>query len=383
MIIIVYSRTIGGHHLEYMHHVYEMARSDQDNQYIFALPQKFELLKNKLEWLHADNIKFDLFEDIKHNISASFVTLIKESWQVSKILRSYVKKHDADIIFCNYLIVTIPTAPLLIPKKCRLIGIIYKIYLYEQSGKSILYRGINRFIYFILSKSGKYKSVFILNDEDSAKKLNCIYHTNKFLFLPDPYVAISPENLPNFRKENGIDKSKVVFAHFGAMTDVKSTLEILHSIISLSQEIAKAYCFVFAGVVQEEIREQFYSLLERAKLNAQIIVHDRYCSYEEFASLCIACNAILTPYKRTSQSSGLIGYASQFHKPVVAVKKGLLGILVSKFNLGLLIDKVDDDSLIEAYSKIAAGVVKVPTSDYCEWNSVSNFQKAIISVIKS
>ena len=61
----------------------------------------------------------------------------------------------------------------------------------------------------------------------------------------------------------------------------------------------------------------------------------------------------------------------------------LVGILVSKFNLGLLIDKVDDDSLIEAYSKIAAGLVKVPTSDYCEWNSVSNFQKAIISVIKS
>lgn len=383
MIIIVYSRTIGGHHLEYMHHIYEMARHDQDNQYVFVLPKRFEQLKDKWEWSHANNIKFDLFEDIKSKQSASFTTMLKDSWMVSRLLQHFAKKHDADIIYSNSLIVTIPFAPLLIPTKCRLFGVIYKIYLYELSCKSLLSRAIDRFKYLILSKSGTYKSVFILNDEDSAKKLNFIYHTDKFLPLPDPLVTISHDHIPDFREKNNIERDRILFAHFGAMTDVKSTLEILHSIISLSQEIAKDYCFVFAGVVQEEIREQFYSLLERAKLNAQIIVHDRYCSYEEFESLCIACNAILTPYKRTSQSSGLIGYASQFHKPVVAVKKGLLGILVSKFNLGLLIDKVDDESLIEAYSKIAAGEVKVPTSDYCEWNSVSNFQKAIISVIKS
>lgn len=381
MNIIIFNKTIGGHHLEYIHHIYEMGLRDKDNHYVFVLPRRFETLKEKWEWNRAENVEFDLFDDFDTRRFSSFISMLRDSWSVAGILKKYVIKHNADIIYSNYLIATLPFAPIRLPRECKMIGIIYRIYLYQNTEKFSLSLLLEKLKFWILSNCRIYKRILILNDESSTKKLNHIWRTTKFTFIPDPYIPIKKDKIYNFRNRFGIDDTKVVFAHIGAMSYTKSSLEILESILSLPPQEADDYCFVFAGVVQEEIRHRFYELYESVKNIVQIILIDKYCSYEDFGSLCVASNAILIPYKRTLQSSGVIGYASQFKRPVIAADSGLLGSLVKKYNMGLLLEKIDNNSLMDAYRKVALGEVVKPDSSYCYENGIELFQDIIYKSI--
>ena len=165
------------------------------------------------------------------------------------------------------------------------------------------------------------------------------------------------------------------------MNTNKGSLEIMHSLTELAQEERTNYSFIFAGKVADDIRDSFYSLYSKIKDKVQIAVIDKYCSYNFFASLCISCDAIITPYKRTSQSSGLIGYASQFGKPVIAPNKGLLGSLVEEYNLGILIKDCSPHSLISAYKSVADGIYPRPNKKYCDDNSTEAFNKFILEYL--
>jgi len=57
-IILVYDDQLDGHHLEYINHIHNGAVENKNNKFIFALPVKFQELKNKLVWKESDNIKF-------------------------------------------------------------------------------------------------------------------------------------------------------------------------------------------------------------------------------------------------------------------------------------------------------------------------------------
>lgn len=381
MKILFFSRTIGGHYLEYIHHLYLAALEQSDNDFVFVLPRRFEDLKDHWDWPVSSHISIKLFgvKTEKYK-SDSFIQQIRNSWNNSLLLRNYVRQFKADAVYCNSLMGLMPLVPVLIDHRVKLSGVIYKIYLYDsnQSRVSLVF---NRLMYQIMSRVKLFHRLFILNDFEGVDYLNSIYHTQKFVSIPDPFVPIMSPSDINVRKDLGIPFENKLFVQFGTLCSNKSTLEILESLRSLSEKERKNYTFVFAGVVYDEIKPRFYELIEELSDTIQIIVKDEFCSYDFIASLCQACDAILTPYKRTAQSSGLIGYASQFGKPVIATSQGLLGRLVGKYKLGLLIDKVDSENLVNAYRQIASGTISLPGKDYCQINSVSRFQKSIMSNI--
>lgn len=81
--------------------------------------------------------------------------------------------------------------------------------------------------------------------------------------------------------------------------------------------------FVFAGRVSKEIKDEFYKLMKNVDGKARIVVYDESFSYEHLRDLCFNCDCVLIPYKNPNQSSGVIGYASHFGKPVNGSDKGL------------------------------------------------------------
>ena len=376
MNIIIFNRTIGGHHLEYIHHIYMAAISHRNDTFYFVLPKHYDSVKDNWDWPYSPNIHIELFgkEDDKY-VSESIWQILHNSWTNSKLVRYYVKKYRADVVYCNSIIGLVPFAPLFLSRKVRLMGVIYRIYLYDSQEKSRVSLLSDKIKYVIMSKAKVFQTIFILNDHAGAGRLNEIYHTQKFVSLPDPYVPIPTEQLTDFRKEYGIPADKKLLVQFGTLCKNKSTVEILEAVKLLGKEEKKLFAFAFAGKVYDEIKERFYELVKELQVEVQIIVIDQYCTYETFASMCTACDAILTPYRRTAQSSGLIGYASQFHKPVIAPNRGLLGSLVESFGLGELIKDNTPKCLVEAFRKVARGEVIIPDSSYCEMNSVEEFQR--------
>lgn len=372
MVTIVFSSNIEGHFLEYAHHVYEWCRK-QTGHYVFVLPDGFNKIKDRWDWIEANNISFEFFDNQRLMKKTSAFGQVLMSYRISKLVNFFVRKYKAGTVFALNLTDFIPSAPFVLSKSTSLCGIIYKIPIGENKKISLK----NRLAFTTLNKFKLFSTVFVLNDEESADLLNRKYDSNKFVPIPDPYIPIQMEGVVDIRKQYGISPQKTLFVHFGAMNTNKATIDILKSLHRLSNDERKQYSFFFAGRVQDDIRNDFYKHYDELKDYTDVYLIDDYCSYVFFASLVLACNAILIPYRRVFQSSGLIGYASQFGRPVIAPNKGLLGRLVEKYKLGYLLEDCTGEELVKAYHAIASVNVSAPTYSYCEHNSVEEFQKVI------
>ncbi len=382
MNIAVFSNVIGGHHLEYLHHVYEMAEEDTGNNYYFILPDNFIDTKGVFDWRNLNNVEFRFFENDLDKPTDSFFSQCMNSYRICLLLKRYLKLFKCDVLYVNTIMYLLPFAPFLLGfQKCRIMGVIYKIYLYDDDNTLSINNVINILKYTLLSKSSLFSKILILNDSESAIELNKLYSTSKFLPIPDPFVKLPALNASAFREKYDIGEDKVVFAHIGALSINKSTIEILTSLRFLDVDARKRYVFVFAGIVSDEIKEVFYHLVDELKSSIHIIVEDRFCTYEEIASFCLGSNTLLIPYKRTSQSSGIIGYASQFSCPVIATSKGLLGKLVKQYKLGILIDEVTTENLIDAYRRVENNDYEKPSAKYCDEHSSELFKGVIKSCI--
>lgn len=369
---MLFEPDISGHHIEYIHHIYVMARSKSECRYIFVVPENFDICNTQYNWPEANNIEFD-YIPISDIDRLKGCNLVKSSYRHSKLLSRYVNKFKVSHVFLISLIFYIPFLPFLVSKKVNVIGILYKIYLYEWNSYSWHRKALEILKYKTISFNNCIKTVFVLNDSPSAELFNKLYKTNKFNFLIDPYnnFSYAPHDL---RKEMGIPDNKQVFIHMGAMNMRKGTLTILKSIALMSQKERDKFALVIAGVVRSEIKKEFYELYNFLKDSCQIIVYDEFCSREFMSDLCFTCDCMLIPYGVTAQSSGLIGYAAYYHKPVIGPGSGLVGKLIRTYRLGTHIKDVNPNSLAKAMTDFESYRTDSP---YCEYATIDKFQKQI------
>lgn len=378
MNILFYSPSLKGHFLEYTHYVYDYACKKKDSTFVFLLPDSFDSVKDKLDWNKSSNIIWEFFdcsysEKPVGNYFQMLINTLRTNYIVAKTVRSY----NIQQIFTNLLIEMVPWAPLLFPRSIKIVGIVYRIYLYDDCSRSRISLLFDKLKYWILTHSSVFKNILILNDNQASSLLNSKYSTCKFVMIPDPYVPILTDNKINIRDIYNIEENRIVFVHFGALNTNKGTIELLKSLELLDNHEKKEYVFIIAGSVSEDIKESFYALYNKLKDSVKIIIKDEFCSYEYLAALCETCNALVLPYKRTAQSSGLIGYASQFHKPVIAPNKGLLGRLIKEYDLGLLIDDISSEALVNAYKLVAQKKIEAPSDRYCKNNNVQLYQEVV------
>lgn len=335
MNVLVFNSEIKGHILEYIHHLYEYAQETSDN-YFFIVPCSFSIHKEKLSWGRSDNIKIVYLtknEETKCNSS----NLLRGALWKSIIIRKYVIQYNIDRVWLIMLMLTMPLLPFFLPRKCKTEGILYRLYFYDGSNITGLRRLLEIVRFLILSHHPRINRVFVLNDSFGANQLNKKYRTWRFKYLPDPVPCINSLKTCDIRTELKISKDKKIYLHFGGLTRRKGTLEILHAIERLAKESLNDKVFIFAGAISDDIRQEFYLTIQQLRTKTNIFVFDDFCSYDFLFSLCKYCDYILIPYQNTNQSSGVIGYASFFEKPVIGPQNGLLGRLIKEYDLGYTI----------------------------------------------
>lgn len=381
MNILVFQPTVVGHYLEYLHHLFLMANSDLENDYVFVVPPTFDANKHLFEWSMTQNITIDRLTDDEESYLMSTGNLLKDSYRVCKITQSYASKHSCETIFSANIVTYCPMAPFILGNKYNLIGIIYKIYLYGDKTSTWTTKLVNRIKYILFSKFGVFKKILVLNDEESANTLNEMYSTEKFTFVPDPFVPLDDKKIIDIRDKYGIPLDKKILVHFGGLSKRKGTHIILDSIDYLSPNEAKDYVFIFAGVAGDSIKDYITKKIEELKDKTTIIFENRFCEYEYLAGLCLCCDALLIPYQQTDLSSGLIGYANQFGKPVIGPKGGLIGSLIEKYHLGITIEA---SSALEL-SKTFMHINKIDcdkNAEYCCINNLNSFTNKIKNTLK-
>lgn len=372
---IIFSHTATGHVMEYFHHIYDMCKDCKDRCFVFVVPKDFESIMCNRHWEANDNILFDFLAEAETS-AYNGAPVLKTSKELTKILNQKIRKYKADKVLSLFWFPLVPYGAFEFPKSVRISAIFYDVYLREVDTLSWKAKLRNIINFELLSKARVFDTCFILNDANCAEALNAKFHSAKFKYLPDPFNMIEDGEELDFRKENDIDEEKVVFAHFGGLTERKGTMTIVDSISRLTEDEKQKYVFVFAGRIYNDIREEFYRLLDRIS-GTRVIVKDEFCSDGYLKSLCESCNAILMPYKSTNRSSGILGYASQFQKPVIGPNNGLISDIIKSYGLGCRIDVNNLSELTKTYRDVAEGYVPNPSTDYCERNSIDSFCAAI------
>lgn len=375
---LIFDESLSGHHLEYLHHYYVGACERPDEQYVICVPQKeFEAKKDKYDWPEAANITFEwLAEDDLQAIKHCSGSSLKYGWACSKQIARYAQKCKAQRVLLTNFIYTIPMLLWTMPKGISVRGIIYRIYLYnKRNGLSSKIRfAVEDFCYRLMARSRVMDKVFILNDQKSADELNEKFHKSKFTFLPDPVPVVDKSKLVNPRKELGIPTDNKVFFHFGGLTQRKGTLDILKAINMSEAGDLQDKTFVFAGRIYERMHDEFYQLLEQAKKKAQILVFDEFCEYDFLYNMCHTCDVILMPYHYTSLSSGILGYASVFQKPVIGPTDGLIGRLIKDYNMGNCLEVISAETLSRAFMMS----IDSDSKGYARINDVHNFINIVL-----
>lgn len=369
--IMVFETSVGdgGHHLEYLHHLYLKALQKVDIEFVFVVPEKFKLTSQRFDWPIADNIKFEYLSD--ESVDAiRRMGGVKASYRLSKICAKAARENMVNEIFLISLVNYLLFLPILLPKGIKISGIIYNIYFYSWKSLSNKQKLEQALLYIIMSKSSKIGRVFLLNDSSAVKYANKLYKTTKFSYISDPIVKLGSNNTIDIRKKYGISENVKVFLQCGMMTRRKSTLKILDVIANLTDD--NTVYFVFAGKVHGEIHDEFYKKAESLKGSHNIIVKDDHLTYEEMNAFIEASNYIFLLYDNISQSSGFLGHAAIHSKPVIANGNGLIGKLVRRYRLGFLADNLTHESIIIAVRNALKYNFSMP-EDYARSHRVDDF----------
>lgn len=355
-----------GHNLEYMHHLYLGALADRGTHYTFAMPKEFADRRHLMQWPGQDNVEIMLFE--RPDDTSRF--LLANAWRCCRVLRRLILRSGAEEVMLMSLMDFMPFLPLFVPRGVRVSGIIYRIYLYLLDGMSVAQRAAEWLKHMSIARGGCIDRVFVLGDDESARRLNDIYGTHKYEGLPDPYVPVPERHIRDMRKELGIDTDKTIVLHLGSMTAGKGSDVIFDMIDNTGSKALEGYCFVFAGVVGESFRPVFMDRLEHSRKRATVIMREGFATYEEMASLVRTADKVVLPYRRVGQSSGIIGYCAQTGTPAYVPARGLIGRLVERYGIGVTVHDFHDMSSVETPA--------VATRRYCGQNTVEKFYRTIL-----
>lgn len=341
---MLFETNLNGHRMEYIHHIYMGMVAHPQTDYVIVVPEEFKKKKELYDWPKANNIRFEFIKENERIYGDEEKDILKGAFLKTRLLKKYVIKECAESVFLISLMSFLPFLPFMVPKNVNVSGILYKVYLYRWKGASLSSRMIDVLRYLIIRGHNCLTTVYILNDAPSARLINRIFKTNKFRFVTDPYYEISytPKDI---RKDLLIPLNNKVFLHFGGLNRRKGTLLILEAIKHLDKEQKKRNSFIFAGRVYDPIHDEFYEMVEELRSDCNIIVIDQFVSNEQLADLCVTTDFILTPYSVTTQSSGVLGYAAFYGKPVIGPSQGLVGKLIKRYHLGVAMDRITSSTL--------------------------------------
>lgn len=349
---IFFDTAITGHHTEYMSHLVEYLKEHPTSEVnIFVVP---ETLKSKFPEL-VDSIK-----DSK-NIRWEFIPLevTEEIYRMSFTKRAFAEYNYAAKIaekfsahHVMFLYFNMVQFALIFKRPSFSVSGILFLQFYRMTRNSIkdhIKYWRKYLVTKLFSRNKAIKNVFILNDDKTVDFLNKEFRTGIFKVLPDPIPDLIPD--PNFNTfENyNIPRDKKILLHTGALDGRKGTLEILEAVKYLKPEDREAYALVIAGRASNDFDKEIKDKIAEIG-NCDFIVRyeNAFLPNGKLAALFRDCSVVMMPYKNPEASSGILGHACKFNKPVIGPSSGLLGEIIKNNELGITLDKCSGQEIYKA-----------------------------------
>lgn len=363
-----------GHFPEYLFHLINYANSqiDCNSHYYFVVNPEY---KNQIDKMSLPNIITICYlgDDEIKSCESSFP--IFSSFKRIKILKKYLELYNIDVLILSWILPYMPGL-YLINQNISINTIEYRIPYWRGKNTRLITRIIDKFKFKLYSSNKNLRNIYLLNDKWSISYYNQKYKTDKYKYLPDP-IDIKYSIPINIRKSD----DKITLMHVGCLKKEKGTFELLNALQDLPPEIKCKYKLIIGGkpaneVVAELIKERIDDL----KQSMSIDNHLGYVSDTELEKMYQRSDYIMIPYFNILQSSGNLGHAASFNKPVIGPKDGLLGKLISEYKLGVCLDSISSDAIYNTLISLAKSpVVQVDGAEYFKINSPQQFARLLFT----
>ena len=354
-----------GHHSEYLE-ILINSYIKSKNRATFIVNPKF--IEERRELLNYENINIQTY--IK---SVSLIKKIKEV----KYIKSIADRFNIDeicLLDFNFFYKVVP----LFFDRYKVSGIYFMPYL-NKNGIA-LSESLFKYLYFkLIFIINNITSIYILNDKDTVRKFRLKFNNKKFSYLVDPVFV--KEDISISKCD---DNQLINFCFLGEISPRKGVFQFLDALGRLKIDELEKISVSFGGnssIYKKQI------LLEIAKLeikNPRLfrdVDLDRI-SDDKFHSILFNSDVVLCLHQVLEGSSGIVGKASLYSKPIIGPENGLIGELIGKYNLGIQINTSDINQITGAIRETICFNGKklggcVGFKQYVDEHSPSNFVETL------
>jgi glycosyltransferase involved in cell wall biosynthesis len=381
---IIYDSIITGHHTEYISHLVKaiVDQNIQKTNYFIIVPEGIHdkipdiiSLSKKSKNLHWEIMSATDCENLQK------MPLYKRSFYELNLVQKYVKKFKATEVILMYFNI-FQMALIFKRPSFKITGILFLQFYRMQ--KSTIFDKLKYYRKYLITKlysrNSKIKTVFILNDNKTVSYLNNRFKTDKFRMLPDPIPQYQEEERFDAHTYYKIPHNKKILLHPGAIDPRKGTFEIIESIDLLKEKETAEYAVVIVGKAKPEVEQVILDKLSRLNNKEFTVIFDNsFVSNERLKSLFTQSFAVLMPYKNPEASSGILGHAASSNKIVIVPKSGLIGDIVTNYNLGIVINAPKGSEIANAIKKLQHFVSnKRINNEFVSEHNVSVFSSLLI-----
>ncbi len=343
-----------GHRKEYIEHLFDYINTGTEakNNYIFFLNEKLiadiDISCDNLQIIPLKK-KYFAKKPLYRNLVYYFL--------IRKILVSYPEIQR--VLFLNFdiyqpmLCISFFTG-----RKLEYTGILFQPFhqIPIESIKSYFRVTIKKVLMnVLLFMNTNISKIFILNDESGADFLNKNLRSSKkhiFSYLPDPIdtrITLDDDNKINIYEKFGADKNRKILLVFGNIDFRKNIFNIIDALTQLSEDIQASVCLLVTGQIHLSNSFQLFDKIKKTNDDypqLQIILKEGRTTDFEREELFSGCDVVLMPYLKFYGSSGVLGHAVKYKKPVIASDTRLMKLMIEKYQLGVCV-KSDNSSEIK------------------------------------
>jgi len=161
-------------------------------------------------------------------------------------------------------------------------------------------------------------------------------------------VAFIPKN--EARVKLGLPQRALILLSFGAPHSGKD----VETVIKAMTRVPEVF-MVHAGTQAFSLGSNPKRLTKRYELDDRTAIFDYYVTEEEKSLFFCAADALVLSYAKIFKStSSMLWEATKYHLPVVSSNANMLGKMVKEYNLGLLFEAENVESLADAIRRFEA-----------------------------
>jgi glycosyltransferase involved in cell wall biosynthesis len=181
------------------------------------------------------------------------------------------------------------------------------------------------------------EKIYIFNDLDTVLGLKKIMNDNRFYLLQDPIKINNGYQNTNSLPFVFSPEYKYILS-IGGVSFRKNIHNVLQSLKLIPIEFREKIKFVICGVVHDVHYEQYIHDLIDNHIIDNLIFIKKFMTSEEIDFMISKSDIVMAAYLNFFYSSGIVGNASKFNKPVICANEGMMANIIQSYGIGILVN---------------------------------------------